>query len=75
MGFEDAYQIAACLASWGDDDPVKALREYETSRVPRVNRVQELANTLGGVPACEAMRRAKEAREWVFGGFAGYTTS
>ena len=38
MAIEDAYVLAACLAT--EDDPVAALEHYEAERLPRTSRVQ-----------------------------------
>jgi salicylate hydroxylase len=43
QAIEDGATLAACLVSGGADDPVGALRRYETLRRPRVSRLQELS--------------------------------
>jgi salicylate hydroxylase len=42
QAIEDGATLAACLAA-GAEDPVEALRRYETLRRPRVSRLQELS--------------------------------
>jgi salicylate hydroxylase len=43
QAIEDGATLAACLVAGGADDPVGALRRYETLRRPRVSRLQELS--------------------------------
>jgi salicylate hydroxylase len=40
QAFEDAAMLASCLAA-GREDPVRALRRYESERIDRASRVQQ----------------------------------
>lgn len=73
MGFEDCYYLAACLAAWGDDEPGTALLEYQHYRLARVNRVQELANTLGTADVEQAFPlTAGNIPSWILDGVDAY---
>jgi salicylate hydroxylase len=43
QAIEDAAVLASCLAG-GLDDPVRALRRYDTLRIPRTSRLQQLSH-------------------------------
>jgi salicylate hydroxylase len=43
QAIEDGATLAACLVAGGAEDPVGALRRYESLRRPRVSRLQELS--------------------------------
>ncbi len=43
QAIEDGAALAACLKAAGDGDPAAALRRYETLRLPRVTRLQQMS--------------------------------
>jgi salicylate hydroxylase len=48
QAIEDAAVLAWCLAD-GLDDPVGALHRYETSRIPRTSRLQQLSHARSNI--------------------------
>src|SRR5437868_4620577 len=79
QAIEDGAALAACLAA-GADDPAAALRRYETLRLPRVTRLQEMSRAnklrfhLPDGPAqqardaewARASDRAPDALRWLY---------
>jgi salicylate hydroxylase len=43
QAIEDGAALAACLAAAGDADPAETLRRYESLRLPRASRLQEMS--------------------------------
>ncbi len=84
QAIEDGACLAACLAA-GADDPAAALCRYETIRLPRVTRLQQMSRAnkrryhLRDGPEQEARDaeyaragdRRPEAMQWLFGHDAG----
>jgi salicylate hydroxylase len=80
QAIEDGAVLAACLAT-GTDDPAAALQRYETLRLPRVSRLQEMSRAnktrfhLPDGPAQQARDaewsragdRSPEALRWLYG--------
>jgi len=78
---EDGAVLAACLVADGADDPAAALRRYESLRLPRVRRLQDMsrANKVrfhlpdGPLQAARddewagAGDRSPEALRWLYG--------
>ncbi len=85
QAIEDGATLAACLAASSDADPAEALRRYESLRLPRVTRLQEMSRAnkaryhMRDGPAQQARDaeyaragdRSPEALRWLFGFDAG----
>jgi salicylate hydroxylase len=88
QAIEDGATLAACLVAGGGADPAETLRRYETLRLPRVSRVQEMSRAnkirfhLPDGPAQEARDaewasagdRSPEASRWLYAFDAGAVT-
>jgi salicylate hydroxylase len=85
QAIEDGATLAACLVARGAADPAETLRRYETLRLPRVTRIQEMSRAnktrfhLPDGPAQEARDaewasagdRSPEALRWLYAFDAG----
>ena len=61
MTFEDAHQLALCLAESGVGAVPAAVAAYEAKRVVRASDMQDYAATMGGIQKSGAIQHVRRA--------------